>query len=153
DGAANAVAERNVKRVRPDARFFTTTYTVFGKSSDAKRRADGHGASSWIIYNPKSLSQLGRPAGYAVVPMDSTPTTFPRSDEKGEQSFTFSQLWATPYREGQLFANGSYPTQAPKTYADTLYHYAANEPIFDRDIVVWYSFGSTHVPRPEDYPL
>jgi primary-amine oxidase len=153
DGSANAVMERNVKRASPDARFFTTTYTVFGKSSEAKRRADGHGASSWMIYNPRSVSSLGRPAGYAVVPMENTPTMFPRSREKDEESFTFSHFWATPYREGQLYANGAYPSQPGKTYADTLYHYAGSEPIFDQDIVVWYSMGGTHVPRPEDYPL
>jgi primary-amine oxidase len=145
--------ERNVKRVKPGERFFTTTYTVFGKSSDAKRHADGHGSRSWMIYNPKSVSQLGRPAGYAVVPMDNTQTMIPRSREKDGQGFTFNHLWATRYREGQLYANGAYPNQPGKSYADTLYHYAGSDPIFDQDVVVWYSMGGTHIPRPEDYPL
>ena len=32
-------------------------------------------------------------------------------------------------------------------------HYANDDSIYDKDIVVWYSLGQTHVVRPEDYPL
>jgi primary-amine oxidase len=59
----------------------------------------------------------------------------------------------TPYREGQLYAAGPYPNQAPPGYVDSLYHYADNASVYDRDIVVWYSLGMTHFPRPEDYPI
>ena len=30
---------------------------------------------------------------------------------------------------------------------------AADRPIEDTDVVFWYTFGHTHIPRPEDYPV
>jgi primary-amine oxidase len=153
DGPGNAALERNIKRTQGDARFFTTTYTVFGKAADARRHAEGHGSRAWLIYNPHVLSPTGRPAGYAVVPMDNAQTIIPRAREKGPQGLTASHFWVTRQRDGELYANGAYPSQAQRTYSDALPAYAGNEPIFDQDIVVWYSLGSTHVPRPEDYPL
>ena len=30
---------------------------------------------------------------------------------------------------------------------------AANRSIADTDLVVWYTFGHTHIPRPEDWPV
>jgi primary-amine oxidase len=153
DGTGNAALERNVKRAQGDGHFFTTMYTVFGKASDAKRHADGHGSRTWMIYNPRSLNRAGRPAGYAVMPMDNSQTIVPRARERGPQGFTFNHFWITRQRDGQLYANGAYPSQAPKSYSDALPEYANNDPIFDQDIVVWYSMGATHVPRPEDFPL
>jgi primary-amine oxidase len=153
DGTGNAALERNVKRLPADGHYFTTTYTVFGKASDAKRHAEGHGSRTWMIYNPHSLNRYGRPAGYAVVPMDHSQTIVPRARERGPQGFTFNHFWVTRQRDGQLYANGAYPSQAPNNYADALFDYANSDPIFDQDIVVWYSMGSTHLPRPEDFPL
>jgi primary-amine oxidase len=80
-------------------------------------------------------------------------TILPRSRARGPMAFTFHHFWVTPYRDGELFADGAYPNQARNDYADTLYAYAGDAPIYDRDVVVWYSLGETHVPRPEDFPL
>jgi primary-amine oxidase len=30
---------------------------------------------------------------------------------------------------------------------------AADRPIANTDVVLWYTFGHTHLPRPEDYPV
>src|SRR5205085_10118781 len=72
---------------------------------------------------------------------------------KDPVGFTFHHLWVTPYRDGELYAGGRHPSQAGSRYTDTLFHYANDDPIKNRDIVVWYSLGDTHVPRPEDYPI
>ena len=159
DGLNNAVMENEMKRVAasgqgPDsAPYFTLTHRVFAKAAEAKREADDANARSWTIYNPSVLGPTGRPAGYSIVPVENTATIFPRPREKGPAGFTFHHLWVTPYRDGEFYAGGKYPNQAPTHYDDTLYHYAGEESIHDRDVVVWYSLGETHVVRPEDYPL
>jgi primary-amine oxidase len=159
DGSNNAIMENEVKRVaasgqEPDsAPYFTVTHRVFGKAAEAKRDADDANARSWTVYNPSALGPTGRPAGYSIVPVENTATIFPRSREPGPAGFSFHHLWVTPYRDGELYAGGKYPNQAPAHYDDTLYHYAGEESIHDRDVVVWYSLGETHVVRPEDYPL
>jgi primary-amine oxidase len=160
DGSANAVMENNVKPAVPKAAGdpdqgsqLTVTHTVLTRSVDAKRDADDGASRSWTIYNPSSLGPTGRPVGYSVVPGESVTTLYPPTHEPGIAAFTFHQFWVTPYRDDELFADGRYPNQPPPDYADTLYHYANEQSVFDRDVVVWYSLGETHIPRPEDYPL
>src|SRR5262249_8638369 len=111
-----------------------------------------HSARSWTIFNPRALHDQ-RPAGYRIMPGENTETMFSTVREKGAPAFTFHHLWVTPYRDGQLFATGRYPNQAKADYSDTLYAYADDVAIYDRDVVVWYSVGHTHVPRVEDYPI
>jgi len=162
DGTDNAVMENNVKRTsgdeRPDAatmdvRSLTVAHTVFGKAVDAKRDTNEETSRTWTIYNPSSLRAGGRAAGYTVVPSDNAATLFPAARESEPVGFTFRHFWVTPYREAQRYASGAYPNQATKGYADTLYHYAGSDSIYNRDIVAWYSLGETHVPRAEDYPV
>jgi primary-amine oxidase len=158
DGPNNAVMENEVTRVapprqEPDTPYFTVTHRVFGKAAEAKRDA-GHGhARTWTVYNASASGPTGRPLAYSVLPAENAEAMFPRQREKGPVGFTFHHLWVTPYRDGELYADGKYPNQAPQHYADTLFHYAGEESIYDRDVVVWYSLGETHVVRPEDYPL
>src|ERR1051326_8684558 len=157
DGANNAVMENEVARVAPpgpeQAPAFTVTHRLLETAADAKRDVDDGVSRSWTVYNASAAGPTGRPAGYTIVPVDNTATMFPRSRERGPAGFTFHHLWVTPYRDGELFAGGRYPNQPPENYADALYHYAGAESVHDRDIVVWYSLGETHVVRPEDYPL
>jgi primary-amine oxidase len=161
DGVNNAVLESNLERVsgRPQSdaqggnRYFASSHTVFGKAVEAARDMNEETARTWTIYNPSSLQRTGRRSGYAVVPMENTATVFPSSRASEAVGFTLHPFWVTPYRDGQLYAGGAYPNQAKADYADTLYHYANQDSIYDKDIVVWYSMGMTHFPRPEDYPI
>ncbi len=161
DGTQNAVMENNIRRVdRDDPRkgpdgepAFTETHTVFARAVDAKRDADHETSRSWTVYNPASVNQLGRPAGYMIMSGENGMAEFPMRREKGTVGFAFHHLWVTPLRDRELYAAGAYPDQAKNDYRDTLYHYANDDSIYDKDIVVWYSLGMTHVPRVEDYPL
>ena len=126
---------------------------MLGKAVEAKRRINHESSRTWTIYNPSALRRGRRPAGYTLMPMGNTATIFSRWREREPVGFTFHHLWVTPYRDGELYAAGAYPNQANSNYADTLHSYADNSSIYDKDIVVWYSMGDTHVPRPEDFPL
>jgi primary-amine oxidase len=159
DGASNAVTENEVSRVAAPGNdadatpYFTQVRRALGEAAEAKRDADDAVGRSWTVFNPSALGPTGRPAGYTIVPGGNAQSLFPRWRERGPAGFTFHHFWVTPFRDGELFAAGQYPNQPPKGYADTLYHHAGEESIRDRDIVVWYSLGDTHVVRPEDFPL
>jgi primary-amine oxidase len=161
DGTGNAVMENNVKRAvrrapngaTANAAPIEVARTVLGKAVEAKRDMDHDTSRTWTIYNPSARNGGRRPAGYTLMPTGNTAAVFPRSREQEAVGFAFHHLWVTPHREGQLYAAGAYPNQAKSNYADTLYSYADTSSIYDKDIVVWYSMGDTHVPRPEDFPL
>ena len=161
DGTANAVMENNFTQPTEGGGHdrgssmdrWTGAHTVFGRAADAKRDVSHHTARSWTIYNPSSLRRTGRPAGYTAMPGENAAPLFGGSREKEPVGFAFHHFWVTPYRDGQLYAGGAHPNQALRDYSDTLYHYANDDPIYNRDIVVWYSMGTTHLPRPEDYPV
>ncbi len=162
DGTGNAVMENNMRRVeqkrRPsdghaDNPMFVQTHTVFARAADATRDMNDKSMRNWTIYNPTSVNRMGRPAGYTIMPGGNASAEFPMSREADTVGFTFHHFWATPLRGRELYAAGAYPDQAKKDYRDTLHYYANNDSIYDKDIVVWYSLGDIHVPRPEDYPL
>lgn len=65
--------------------------------------------------------------------------------------FARKALWVTPYHEEQFFAGGFYPNQSNGD--DTLEKWANESDlnIKQTDIVIWYTFGLTHLPRIEDF--
>ena len=66
--------------------------------------------------------------------------------------FVNHHVWITPFREEEKHAGGDYPNQSQG--GDGLIKWTEQDrPIADTDIVLWYTFGHTHLPRPEDYPV
>ena len=67
-------------------------------------------------------------------------------------AFLTRNLWVTPYRPDERFPAGEYPNQ---NSADTgLAKWTkADRNIAETDLVLWYTFGLTHIPRVEDWPV
>jgi primary-amine oxidase len=66
--------------------------------------------------------------------------------------FAAHHLWVTPYHPEERYPAGAYPNQHPG--GDGLPRWsAADRPVDDTDLVVWYVFSHMHVPRPEDWPV
>jgi primary-amine oxidase len=61
-------------------------------------------------------------------------------------------LWVTPFAAGERFPAGEYPNQHPGG-AGLPEWTRADRPIENTDIVLWYTLGSHHIPRPEDWPV
>jgi primary-amine oxidase len=67
-------------------------------------------------------------------------------------AFIHEHLWVTPYRPGERYAAGDYPNLHPG--GDGLPDWTkADRTIDGEDVVIWYTFGHHHVPRPEDWPI
>src|SRR4030095_11828080 len=61
-------------------------------------------------------------------------------------------LWVTRYDPAQRYAAGDLPNQHPGGAGLSTY-VAADRDIDGQDIVLWHTFGMTHFPRPEDWPV
>jgi primary-amine oxidase len=110
-------------------------------------------ARTWKIVNPSVKNAVGQPVGYKFFPGDNAvPLASPNAWWRKRAGFVNHHVWVTPYREEERYAAGDYPNQS--TGGDGLPKWTvADRPIANTDVVFWYTFGHTHIPRPEDYPV
>ena len=158
DGTSNTVYEVDSVRVptgpdNPLRNVFTTDTTPLTTEQQAQRMVDPARSRVWKIVNPEVRNRLGEPVGYKLVPA-STPTLLadPESSVGRRAAFATRNLWVTPYRADERRAAGDHPNQ--HAGGDGLPRWtAADRPIAGTDVVVWHTFGVTHIPRPEDWPV
>ena len=76
----------------------------------------------------------------------------PDSPVARRAGFATHHLWVTQHDDDELHAAGDYPNQHPG--GDGLPAWvAADRPLVDEDVVLWFTCGSNHVARPEDWPV
>ena len=119
----------------------------------ARRQTDAAAGRRWLVVDDAVPNALGHPVAYALVPSaNAAPLAAPGSWIRRRAGFLDAQLWVTPYHAGEWYAAGAYPNQS--TGGDGLPRWtAADRPIADADVVLWYVLGITHLPRPEDWPV
>ncbi|HWB12056.1 MAG TPA: primary-amine oxidase [Pirellulales bacterium] len=158
DGEGNSIEEVDTVSVpagpeNPHHNAFRVETTPLAGELDARRSVKGAAARFWRIVNEGRRNRLGRPTGYRLVPGENCPPLIlPDAAVMKRAGFVAHQLWVTPYDPNQRFAAGDYPNQHP-TGDGLPYWTAADRPIKNTPLVVWYVFGHTHVPRPEDWPV
>lgn len=158
DGETNSVYEVNTEAVpmgpdNPYGNACLATSTLLKTEQEAQRIADPYKGRYWKVVNPDSLNSLGDPVGYKLVPGENLlPFAHPESALIKRAGFTTKHLWATPYHPDEKYPAGDYPNQhsggegLPKwTQAD--------RSVENTDVVLWYTFGHHHIPRPEDWPV
>lgn len=82
----------------------------------------------------------------------------PRSYHAKRSEFAQHAVWVTQYEDNELFPAGKYTMQSSggEGIASAIARRNASGnalPIRNSDIVVWHTFGSTHNPRIEDWPV
>ena len=83
---------------------------------------------------------------------NSLPYTPPESPVRKRAQFINHHFWATRYDPTELYSAGDYPNQSKG--GDGLPKFVSNnDPIRDQDVVLWYTLGVTHIPRPEEWPV
>jgi primary-amine oxidase len=114
----------------------------------------GHGgAEVWRIVNPNLTNGLGQHPGYELRPGHAVTSLLATDDSPQRRAgFSAAALWITSYDRNELYAAGLYPNQSKG--GDGLPAYVARRrPVANADIVLWYTMGFHHVPRPEDWPV
>ncbi len=158
DGPNNTVEEVNTRGVppgpeNPHGNAFVTEVKRFTTESEAQRTLSAPEARFWRIVNPGSRNSLGRPTAYRLVPGENClPFAQPSAAVLKRAGFLTRNLWVTPYQARERFPAGDYPNQNPG--GDGLPRWtAANRRIDNTNVVLWYTFGHHHIPRPEDWPV
>ena len=67
-------------------------------------------------------------------------------------AFATKHLWVTRYDPAERYPAGDFVNQHPGG-AGLPAWIAADRALDGEDIVLWHTFGSTHFPRPEDWPV
>jgi primary-amine oxidase len=158
DGVRNAVDEVEARRVpvgpdNPYGNAFTQARTRLTRESEAARKADGSVVRTWQIVNPEVTNGLGQPVGYALIPENkATMLADASSSIHARATFATNHLWVTAYDPAERYPAGDFVNQNPGG-AGLPAWVAADRPLDGEDIVVWHTFGTTHFPRPEDWPV
>ncbi|WP_224045016.1 primary-amine oxidase [Paraburkholderia unamae] len=158
DGEKNSVTEhefvpRPMGPENPYGNVFDTTKRVLKTEQEAARNANGQTGRFWKVVNPNVKNRVGANPGYKLIINDSPlMLADPNSKVRQRGGFATRHVWVTPYDTTQRYASGDCPNQ--HAGGDGLPRYIeANRNVENEDIVLWHSFGHTHVCKPEDFPV
>lgn len=158
DGIANSVYEVNSKRVprneeNPHGNAFVAEHTLLDREQSAQRLCNMMSSRYWKIVNSSTRNRMDQSVGYRLLPGENA-VPFAHDDASviKRAGFLTKHLWVTPFKTEEKYAAGDYPNQ--RAEGDGLPQWTeANREIADTDLVLWYTFGHTHIPRPEDWPV
>jgi primary-amine oxidase len=158
DGDVNVVEEVDAVAVpvgpeNPWGNAFRPQRTKLTRESEGMRIADNLKARVWHITNPTRQNRLGQNVGYALHP-EGQPVLLadPSSSIAKRAAFATKHLWVTKYDPSERYSAGDFVNQHPGDGG--LPSFVAQDRNIDgEDIVVWHTFGLTHFPRPEDWPV
>ena len=158
DGTRNSVTEMNTSAMpagksNPYLNGFMMRESVFRTELAAQRRMDMQAARVWTVTNFSARNSLGHHPSFILVPgANSLPYIAPESLVRKRAPFINNHFWATRYNPEENYAAGVYPNQSRG--GEGLPKFAANnEALENQDVVVWYTLGVTHIPRPEEWPV
>jgi primary-amine oxidase len=158
DGIANTVQQVDVVADPVDE---NNSYenAFYSKPTDLKteRQSLAHlnlqTGRTWKFINPSVKNQMGESTGYKFFPGDNAfPFASPNAWWRKRAGFVDYHVWVTPFHEEENYAAGDFPNQS--SGGDGLVKWVeADRPIENTDVIFWYTFGHTHIPRPEDCPV
>ena len=158
DGLPNAVEEVDVSGVpvgpgNPYGNAIAQHVTRLGRESEGARRADASRGRTWRVLSTEHVNSFGKPVGYTLHP-EQAPVLLadPQSSVARRAGFATNHLWVTGYDPAQRYPAGDFVNQHPGG-AGLPAFIAGDRDIDGADIVLWHTFGPTHFPRPEEWPV
>ncbi len=158
DGEENSVFEVNTIAEppgpdNPHGNAFYAEKTLLGTEHEAQRVVDPMSGRYWVVSNTSTNNALGQPVSYKLMPGENIlPFAHPEASIIKRAGFMTKHLWVTPYHRDEISATGPYPNQHPGG-AGLPQYTRNNRAVADTDLVLWYTLGYHHVPRPEDWPI
>jgi primary-amine oxidase len=158
DGLANAVEEVDVTGLpigpdNPYGNAIARRVTRLTSEATAARSGDASHGRVWRVLSTESTNRFGQPTAFTLHP-EPNPALLANQDSPLAQRAGFASraLWVTRYDPAQRYPAGDFVNQGPGGGGLPAY-IAADRDIDGQDIVVWHTFGPTHVVRTEDWPV
>lgn len=158
DGTANVVNEIDALRLpisaaNPAGNAFTKRVTPIESEAVSGRLADGAVNRVWQIASTENTTSMGQPTSYVLFPTE-TPVLLadPESSIAARAAFATKNLFVTKYDPAERYAAGDFVNQH-QGGAGIPAFIAGDEPLVGEDVVLWHTFGLTHFPRNEDWPV
>lgn len=157
DGLDNTVEESDTVAEERETLYgnaFKVVNKVLKTESEAKRDINPFAARSWKIINPNVRNPVnGKPVGYQLLPhMNVLPFARPGSSIMRRAGFTEHHFWVTPHHPEERYPAGDYPNQHPGGAGLPAWT-AANRPVENTILTLWYNVNVQHNPRIEDWPV
>jgi primary-amine oxidase len=162
DGPANTVYETHtealpVSEQNPHGLALVARNTPLRTELAGIRDHDWASQRAWKVVNDGVKNGLGTPVGYKLVPSASIPPLLdPSSPVLARAGAIAHSVWVTANDPAQRWPCGEFPTLSSGSLpggAGLPEWTAADRPIENTDVVLWYVFGIHHVTRPEDWPV
>ncbi|KAL3471623.1 copper amine oxidase [Aspergillus californicus] len=131
---------------------YTTEETVLKTSGTAE--TDVQRGRVFKIRNDSTVNPITyKPMAYKLMTSPSQMLlASPRSFGTKRAVFGTKPIWVTKYRDDELFAGGEFTNQSKESQGVEKW-VARKENVENEDVVLWHTFGLTHNPRVEDFPV
>ncbi|KAI1111449.1 peroxisomal copper amine oxidase [Nemania sp. NC0429] len=136
---------------------FFAKRTKFSTVGESATDYDGATSRTWDICNTNKLHPYsGKPVSYKLVSRE-TARLLPKEGSLVWKRAAFARhtVHVTKYRDDELWPAGRHVPQTSGEPSHGLGEWMGDgsESIDNEDVVLWHTFGVTHIPAPEDFPV
>jgi primary-amine oxidase len=158
DGERNSVFEWNDEAApagasNPHGNAWSVSKTLLQNEEAAQRHMNMDTNRRWQVANESKKNAVGQPVSYVLMPMHNVmPYLAPETYVRKRAGLLNSHLWVTRFDPDELYAAGEHVNQSKG--GDGLPSFMRdNQRVANEDVVVWYTMGTSHAPRPEEWPV
>nr|POE65279.1 copper amine oxidase 1 [Quercus suber] len=142
----------------PYGNAFYAKKTKLDTMSSARSNYDGTTSRTWEMANTNKLNPYSKnPVSYKLVSRE-VPSLLPKEGSLVWKRAGFARhaVHVTKYADDQIHPAGRHVPQTSGEPSQGLPAWIAADPsgsLDNTDVVLWHTFGVTHFPSPEDYPV
>lgn len=157
DGIRNNVSQVDVvpEELGPENPFqngFYTKKTLYRTEKESRSHMNVETSRTWEIASAEKTSVLGIPTAYRLIPKDNMLPIALGKFWHPRARFVDYHVQVSPFKDEEYWSAGKFPNQQIESQG--IMKWAEQDRnVENGDCVLWYTFGVTHIPRPEDYPV